>query len=473
MVTGAERLHAIDLVWLEMQGHGPPIAIGTVAVAQGRAPSDAELLAMVADRLDRMPRLHQDLTDRGVGLRRPLWVEAHGVDLGAHLHHVEASVRGGRGAGLDAAVGHIMEQSLPPDQPLWDMWVVDGLEERWALVWRVHHTIADGVGALLLLGHGFDLAADGGGTLAEAVLANQASRLDGGAGEPAATTRAGSLSLTTRASDVGHGLEGVLSALRGAAPHVIPAVTALVPHPPSHLAGEVGLRRTWVSVDLPLVAVKATGRTLGASVNDLVLAYVAGGFRDLLINRGEPVDGRVVRNLVPVSMRPPGDDSSQNRISGMLGHLPVGIADPVARLEAVRAGVAHGRGIGTPALASAVLGLVDRGVPAAVQDVAVAAVGRTAPSWFLDTLTTNVPGPQFPVYLCGRHVMAMYPVIPVAGHTCITTGIFSYDGTLNVGVTGDADQAGDIDVLARGISRAAAELAECARQADGAGQAER
>ena len=77
----------------------------------------------------------------------------------------------------------------------------------------------------------------------------------------------------------------------------------------------------------------------------------------------------------------------------------------------------------------------------------------------MDTLTTNVPGPQFPVYLCGRHVLAMYPLIPVAGHTCITTGIFSYDGTLNIGVTGDADQAGDVDVLARGISRAAAELA--------------
>ena len=83
----------------------------------------------------------------------------------------------------------------------------------------------------------------------------------------------------------------------------------------------------------------------------------------------------------------------------------------------------------------------------------------------MDTLTTNVPGPQFPVYLCGRRVLAMYPLIPVAGHTCITTGIFSYDGMLNIGVTGDADQAGDVEVLARGISRAAAELAERARHA--------
>jgi diacylglycerol O-acyltransferase / wax synthase len=457
------RLHAIDLVWLEMQGDGPPIAIGTVAVARGHPPSDAQLLAMVGDRLDRMPRLHQDLTDLGVGLRRPEWVEVEHVNLAAHLHRIDASAAGAS-PGLDAAVGHVMEQSLPADQPLWDMWVVEGLVDRWALVWRVHHTIADGVGALLLLGHGFDCEPDGGQTLTDAILRGPGGRAQD-AGSAAAPGPAGAgrapLGLV---GDVGHQLRHALDAARGAAPHVLPAVTALVPHPPSPLAGPVGTRRVWVSVDIPLTQVRTTGHALGATVNDVVLACVAGGFRDLLVHRGEPVDGRVVRNLVPVSMRPPGDDSSENRISGMLGHLPVGVADPVDRLATVRAGVAHGREVGTPVIAAALLGLVDRAVPAAVQDVAVAAVGRTAPAWFIDTLTTNVPGPQFPVYLCGWRVLAMYPLIPVAGHTCITTGIFSYDGTLNIGVTGDADEAGDVAVLARGISCAATELAERASQ---------
>ncbi len=471
MNDGADRLHAIDLVWLEMQGDGPPIAIGTVAVAQGDAPSDDELLTMVADRLDRMPRLHQDLTDVGFGLRRPEWVEAQGVDLPAHLHRVDASVDGAM-PGLDAAVGHIMEQSLPPDQPLWDMWVVEGLEDRWALVWRVHHTIADGVGALVLLGHGFDLDPGGGQTLADALLTGPAlvpgpraaERVEAaGPGTTAASGTSGGSVL----NDVGHDLGHALGALRGSVPHVIPAVSALIPRPPSRLSGPVGPTRVWVSVDIPLAEVKSTGRALGATVNDVVLACVTGGFRDLLVHRGEPVEGRRVRNLVPVSMRPPGDGSSQNRISGVLGHLPVGIVDPVDRLAAVSAGVAHGREAGTPALASALLGLVDRTVPVSVQDVAVAAVGRSAPAWFLDTLTTNVPGPQFPVYLCGRRVLAMYPLIPVAGHTCITTGIFSYDGMLNIGVSGDADRAGDVEVLARGISRAATELAERAGHVEG------
>ena len=454
MADAGDRLHAIDLVWLEMQGDGPPIAIGTVALAEGAAPSDDELLGMVAGRLGRMPRLQQELTESGVGLLRPEWVEAQEVDAAAHIHRVDASESGAH-PGLDAAVGHIMEQPLPEGQPLWDLWVVDGLEDRWALVWRVHHTIADGLGAMLMLGHGFDCEPDGGLTLADAILAAQsaASR------KPVVTTTS-DLTPMALASDVGHRLGHALDALRGAAPHVIPALTAVVPHPPGPLTGAVGPGRVWVSVDIPLPEVKATGRALGATVNDIVLACVAGGFRDLLIHRGEPVDGRLVRNLVPVSTRPPGDDSAQNRVTAVLGHLPVGIADPVERLAAVRAGVAHGREVGTPAMASALLGLVDRAVPAAVQDVTVAAVGRTAPAWFMDTLTTNVPGPQFPVFVCGRRVRAMYPLIPVAGHTCITTGIFSYDGTLNFGVTGDADQAGDVEVLARGIRNASAELAQ-------------
>jgi WS/DGAT/MGAT family acyltransferase len=450
MPDGRGRLHAIDLVWLEMQGQGPPIAIGTVAVAEGAPPPDADVLAMVADRLARMPRLNQHLTELGVGLRRPEWVESEDLDLAAHLHRLDASASGDH-PGLDGAVGHIMEQSLPAGQPLWDMWVVDGLEDSWALVWRVHHTIADGVGALLLLGHGFDTEPSGGPTLADALLSQPAT---------------GPREAASRELPGVHSLRTALGALREAAPHAIPAAWALAPRPPSPLTGAVGPRRTWASVDIPLREVKATGRALGATVNEVVLASVAGGFRDLLVHRGEPVDGRVVRNLVPVSMRPPGDDSAENRISGMLGHLPVGIADPVDRLAGVQAGVAHGRETGTPVIASALLGLVDRTVPAALQDVAVAAVGRTAPAWFMDTLTTNVPGPQFPVYLCGRRVVSMYPVIPVAGHTCITTGIFSYDGTLNIGVTGDAEQARDVDVLARGISRAAAELAHRAGVGD-------
>ncbi|MGB7981234.1 MAG: wax ester/triacylglycerol synthase domain-containing protein [Candidatus Nanopelagicales bacterium] len=445
MSDGPDRLHAIDLAWLELQGDGPPIAIGTVAVVEGPVPTDEEVLALLSERLDRMPRLHQELTAPGAGVRRQAWVDAPGLDLRAHVRRWDAS----SGPGLDAAVAHVMEQPLPRDQPLWDAWIIDGLGHRWALVWRVHHTIADGLGTLLLLGHAFDLAPGSGPTMADSLLAVVGPRPATEAPGPPVEARA------APPVDVGR----LLGALRAVVPQVVPALADVLPRPPSSLTGPVGPRRVWVSVDIPLPQVKATGRALGATVNEVVLASVAGGFRDLVAHRGEPVAGRVVRNLVPVSLRAPRDGTSHNQLSALLGHLPIGVADPVDRLRAVQAGLDHGRGTGQPVVASMLLGLADRAVPAGVQDVVMGSVGRVLPAWFFDTLTTNVPGPQFPVFLLGRRVRAMYPLIPVAAHTAITTGIFSYDGTLNVSVTGDGDLAADIEILAEGIGRAAADLA--------------
>jgi diacylglycerol O-acyltransferase len=437
------RLHALDLAWLEMQGDGPPIAIGTVALTDGPPPSEAELAALLADRLPRMPALHQQVDSHGHGIRRPTLRWAAGLpDLPGHIHRLAAGQGASLHPPLDGAVARIMEARLPGDRPMWDAWIVDGLPgDRWALVWRVHHSISDGIGALLLLGHGFDLSADGTGpTLADAVTRRATS---------AAAPREGPAPSSPRRA---------LHALRSVAAHGAPAVASLVPHSPGPLTAAVGHSRAWASVEVPLGGVKEAGRAFGVTVNDVVLAAVAGGFRDLMAHRGLRVGGQVVRNLVPVSLRPAGDDGAGNHISALLGHLPVGVADPVERLREIHAGVDHGREVGEPALASLLLGVVDRAVPSALQDAVVATAGRTVPAWFFDTLTTNVPGPQFPAFLLGRRVRALFPVIPVAGHTAITTGIFSYDGMLDIGVTGDGQAARDVDVLARGIARAAGEL---------------
>lgn len=469
------RLHALDLAWLEMEGDGPPIAIGTVAVAEGPPPSRQELVAMIADRAPRMARLHQAVARTGGAIRRPPWVAVEEPDLAGHVHELSAADPAHRG--LDAAVSWIMQQRLMPDQPLWDAWIVADVDSRpaggrtrrrsgrWALVWRVHHSIADGVGALLLLGHGFDVEPAGGPTLAERLL----QREDRPAGQdppgsaPSAPARGAGVrgpwsGLHLPAVHV-PGLGGALDAAGQALEHLASAVPALLPQPPSPLTGPVGEGRAWVSQDVPLDLVKQVRRRFGVTVNDVVLAGVAGGFRALLVARGEPVEGRSVRNLVPVSLRSPGDDLSANQLGALLAHLPVGVADPVERLHRVAGAVRHGRAAGEPLFASALLGLADRTVPSAIQDPAMATLGRVVPAWFMDTLTTNVPGPQFPVFTMGRPVAAMYPIIPVAGHTAITTGIFSYAGTLNVGVTGDADLAPDVGMLARGIHEAVAELA--------------
>jgi len=455
-VVSPGRLHSIDVVWLELEGDGPPIAIGMVAVADGPPPEDDDVLAMLAARLPRMPGLRQRLARDGVGFRRPARVETEDVQLRAHVFRVPAATTASHG-GLDGTVSAVMEHRLPRDGPMWDLWVVEGLDDgrpdgRWAVVWRIHHTITDGLGAIALVGHTFDVAPDGGPTMTDALLGDTPAPFQGELQGRHEDEPAGGCRLR-------HALEVVASA----AAHVPAMLATVVPHPPSSLAAPVGERRLWCSVDVPLAEVKAARRAFGATVNDVVLAAVAGGFRDLLRQRGEPVDGRVVRNLVPVSTRPAGNARAGNQVSGLLHGLPVGVADPVARLHAVTAAVGHGKQAHAAGLAALWLGIVDRTVPSFVQDVAVASAGQWVPSLFFDTLTTNVQGPSFPVYLLGRRVRSMYPLIPVAGHTTITTGILSYDGTLNIGVTGAGEPAGDVAVLARGIRRCVAELADLAR----------
>jgi hypothetical protein len=244
----------------------------------------------------------------------------------------------------------------------------------------------------------------------------------------------------------------------------------------------VGPRRAWASASADFARAKAIRRAFGVTINDIVLAAVAGAFRQLLEQRepaghpgappvgGGPVGGgpvgphglergRVLRTLIPVSTRPPGDRASHNKISTMLVGLPVGIPDPVERLRAVALSVEHGRAVGEPALASVLLGAVDRVLPAAVQDILIETAGRTAPAWFTDTITSSLPGPQRPLFLCGRRVRRIHPVIPVAGHTCITTGVMSFDGTLCIGVTSDPEHVPDPGIVARGISDSLDELA--------------
>lgn len=433
-----DRLHALDTAWLAMEGDGPPIAIGTVAVAEGPAPSDGEIADLLMERLPDMGRLRERLVHGGT-LRRPSWSTDATAALAHQTHRVECCAEHG---GLDAMVSGIMETRMPRDRPLWDLWVAqDADSDRWALVWRVHHSVADGLGALVLLGHAFDLQPGPGRTLADLAAESGRSR---------------SASRQLRA-----GLAELPTALR----RLPDVVGAVLPKSPSPLTGPVGDRRRWVSVTVPLDEVATVRAALGGTVNDVVLAGVAAGFRQLLEHRGQPTRGRSVRNAVPVSVRPPAGVRSDNEVSLLLARLPVGVDDPVERLRRVRREVAAMRAFGVPVALAGLLGLADRLVPEAVLAAGVRTAGRTVPAWFLDTLTTNVPGPRVPVYLAGRRVQAMFPIIPVAGHTRITTGIFSYDGSLHIGVTGDGEHAADVDVLAAGIRAGVAELASLAASA--------
>jgi WS/DGAT/MGAT family acyltransferase len=241
-------------------------------------------------------------------------------------------------------------------------------------------------------------------------------------------------------------------------------VGLVTPTPESSLNGSIGPHRRWAWASTSVDDIKRVRKGSGATFNDVVLAAATRGFRDLLSSRGESVD-RVVRTLVPVSVRPRdasgkaiGDGTFENRVSAMFAELPVGIDDPVERLSAISAQMG-----GLKDSKQAVAGEALTSLSGFAPPMLLALGTRVAmryPQRNINTVTTNVPGPQFPLYAAGRRMLKVYPFVPLAGQVRIGVAIFSYDGQVNFGVTGDYDTTPDIDVLTRGIEAGMAEMLE-------------
>jgi len=443
------RLHALDSVWLELERGGPPIATGLVSVLDGPAPAVADVRAMVADRLILVPSLTWVLQTHGVS--RPQWRDGGHPDLG---HHIRAARVGRSVDDLARFISHLMEQPMDRAAPLWEMVVVRGLADgQWAFVWRLHHSVADGIGARAVMGHFLDTRADGGPTLADASLAGEmprtgglrddVSRLPGPIGRVVQDT-----------------VTGVASALRHS-PDAAHAVADVIPRPPGPLTGPLSDRRRWVYGTADLAVAKQARRRLGASLNDVVLAAVATGFRALLRGRGEPTDGRTLRCTVPVSTRAHIDDKANNQVSLVWVDLPVGEMSSAERVARITRSMAWQKQAGTPMIAAALVSLADHLLPGAVQE-AVVRHASWVPGWFADTLVTNVPGAQFPLYVMGRRLRHLHPLIPVDASVRITVGVVSHDGTLGFGITGDGVHAADVDVLLDGTFAGLREMAGAA-----------
>jgi diacylglycerol O-acyltransferase len=441
------RLHALDAVWLDIEKGGPALAPGLVSVLEGPAPPVAEVRAYVADRVARTPGMRWVL-DAHEATRRPQWRDAGAPDM---TYHVKAARIGADPEALSDFVSELIEQPMDRARPLWDVTVVRGLaDRRWAFVWRLHHAVADGIAARTVMGHLLDLEPRGGMTLADAAVAGSLPATRGGIDR--------GLHLPGR---IGRAVEGAITALASAVKHAPEAAHVLAdvtPRPPGPLTGPLSDRRRWVYATEDLALAKQARRSLGVSLNDVVLAAVAKGYRELLLHRGEPTQDRSLRCVIPVSLRPPIDDHADNRLTAAWTDLPVGDLTPQERVTAIARSTTWQIRAGTPMVGAALISMADRFVPGPLQEVVVEHA-TWVPEWFADTLVTNVPGAQFPLYVMGRRIEHMHPVIPVDAHLRITVGVLSHDGTLGFGVTGDGIYASDVDVLLRGICEGLHELA--------------
>jgi WS/DGAT/MGAT family acyltransferase len=200
----------------------------------------------------------------------------------------------------------------------------------------------------------------------------------------------------------------------------------------------------------------------GCTVNDVVLAAIAGGFRTYLLARGESVEDGLVRSLVPVSVRKPDQRGRLgNQVSAMFADLPVGVADPMERVAAVTGQMAYLKGSGMAVGVESMVAAADF-VPATLMALG-ARVVTTVGQRVVNTVTTNIPGPQYPLYFLGRRMLEVFPYIPIGQGVRISIGIVSYDGRLAIAATGDYDAVPDLDVLCTAIEGSLAELVEAAR----------
>lgn len=449
-MTRADRLSALDAIFLPMETARQSLHVGSVLVLQGPTPDPAAFHDHVAAGLATVAVAHKRVLRMPLELGRPIWVDAPDVDPAEHLHHATLAAPG-HDDQLSEVVVRIMASPMDPRRPLWEIWQVDGLSAgRWAVVLKAHHMMVDGrTGADLL----------------QMLLTNTPTglpRRDVEASARQAPTRT-ALATELAAWIVMLPLRCVRLALRSV---VAPGETrrrvaelrlgltqVLRPDlPRTVLNGPLAARRLWGWTDVDLAAVKRAAHAEHCTVNDVYLAALAGGYRRFLTERGEPMGAVSLRAIVPVSNLVPGRPGHVgNLASAMFVQLPVDVPDPAARLHAVARRTAEQKALGVPAATAAVLRMADH-IPAPLFAWAARRYGR-AGQGRVNVVASNVTGPPQAQYLAGRRVLAMVPYVPTAQEVRSCTAMVSYAGRLTIAITADAEALPDADRLVAAVAR--------------------
>ena len=465
MRSSLDRLSPLDSLFLHVEDGVTHMHIASCAIFEGPAPPYEEFVGLVASKLSRLPRYRQKVRFSPANLGQPVWADDAHFNLAYHVRHSALPPPGGEEE-LNNLMARLMAVELDRHRPLWELWMIEGLTDgRWALISKVHHCMVDGVSGTDLMVQLLDASPDATTPRTDAwapAAEPSAARLaiEGALDVLAMPARqlqaAGALSRRPRES---------LGAARTIADGAIALGRGLKPVPGHSFEGAIGPHRRWAAARACLDELKSIRRALGGTVNDVVLAVIAGAFRDLLLARGETPEGATVRTLVPVSVRAAGDRTANNQVSAVIAQLHVGIADPVARLDATRRQM-EALKASHEAEAGEFLSALAAFIPSMVQAIGLrsvtAGLRRTASST-VHTVTTNVPGPQYPLYALGREMVEYLPFVPLSQGVRIGVAILSYNGRMSFGVTGDYDTMPEVDWFCRRIEAGIAELAEHAR----------
>lgn len=452
-----DRLTALDASFLLAERPGFPFHIGGLAVFDGAPLLDPKghvaldrIRRVVAAHLDRVPKFRQKLLPAPFGIDLPRWTDSLQFDLADHVMAEHLPLPGDEATMLQRFT-ELQAATMPEDKPLWEYTFLDGLDDgRVGLAIKIHHALVDGVSGAESLEVILDVeprselpeSAPWQPSVPPPMLRDLADTVADRLAAPLRTTRSLAGTRPGRAAHEVRALAEVLQRLK--------------PAPACSLNAPAGPHRRFLVVRQDLSEVKRAGRRHGAKVNDVVLAAVASGLRRLLAGRDELDRVSEVQVLVPVSTRgAEGRLQLGNQVSSLLPRLPVGEADPVERLRRIVGVMEVGKSGGQIEGMHELLGLIDR-LPVPLVRVVSNLTVHHQP--FINLVVTNVPGPQFPLYLLEAEMLELFPYVPLSGNTTVGIAIVSYNGALNLGITVDPDHCPDADVLSEGISGGFAEL---------------
>jgi WS/DGAT/MGAT family acyltransferase len=457
-VANRNRLTGLDSSFLHLERDSAHMHVAGCMVFEGPPPTHDELLETIEGRLHLVPRYRQRLAFVPFNQGRPVWVDDPHFKASFHVRHTALPHPGGEDE-LQRLAGRVFSQPLDRSRPLWELWLVEGLADgRFALLSKTHHALVDGVSGVDIATVLFDASPDPMPVAAPdrkwvpRPLPSQTQLLAD--------------ALIERAVIPGEIVRGARAVLRG--PRAVAARLArglgglsamawagLQAAPASPFNVRIGPHRRFAWVRGDLAEFKAIKNALGGTVNDVVLAVVSGGLGRYMRLHGHSTDGVVLRAMVPVSVRADVERGALgNRVAAMWAPLPVGVTDPVARLQTISAAMKDIKSSGQAVGAEVLTALTGFAPPT----IMAQAARLQARQRLFNLVVTNVPGPQLPLYVLGRELVALYPMVPLAENTALGIAIMSYNGQLNFGLTADFDAIPDVQTLCDELTSAIEEL---------------
>jgi WS/DGAT/MGAT family acyltransferase len=453
--VSSDRLSGLDSSFLHLEKAGAHMHVASTIVFEGSPPTHEEFRDHIESRLHLVPRFRQKIRSVPLGQGRPVWVDDPHLNLDYHVRQTALPAPGSEEQ-LRNLAARIFSQQLDRSKPLWELWLVEGLEgDRFAIVGKSHHALVDGISGVDITTVLFDF---------EAEPSSPPARPPKWAPRP--EPRDLDLlrdALRERLTSPTEIVRGVRAALRGPR-QVLRGIGATgrileagMSAPSTPFNVDIGPHRRIAFVTADLGDFKRVKNEHGGTVNDVVLSVVTGALGNYLRARGHNTDGLELRAMVPVSIRADEEHGALgNKITAMMAPLPVWCEDPIERLHLVTREMGDLKGSGQAVGAEILTRLTDFAPPTIASQAA-----RLQPAQrFFNLVVTNVPGPQVPLYVLGREMQEFYPLVPLARRQALCVGIMSYNGKIDFGLVGDYDAMADLDSFALDLEGAVREALE-------------